>query len=241
MKKIIFALLALLAMCLPASDTIWEVKNPEESVWFSAFENRARVIEEKFGVKFDAKWKPKVEFARPESFPPTVETPLAGRYIFATQSFLVSPRWKSDVRIALIDHELGHALADQVSRRIGNGAWPGEWNGDVDQLEEMMARNFISEGIAEYFENIGKRHPKRTKGGYKNLPESWFDQELWRNIYRRYEGSYWIVQPILKRHGIHGLVYLMTHPFKYSLGGNVRGPALEYQKKAMEDLKKMTS
>ncbi|OGY89613.1 MAG: hypothetical protein A3B30_02160 [Candidatus Komeilibacteria bacterium RIFCSPLOWO2_01_FULL_52_15] len=208
------------------------VTNPDpatpEQRWQEAFTARICALEEKHGIAFDRGWVPQVTFDIPDHLHPMMRFQYGASYDPLTRGFMVSPFRREVADPRLIDHELGHALADQVSRRIGNGMWPDMKGWEDLSVDDRIGVNIISEGIGNYF---GGPDSNAEEGW---LPESSADL-TWMVRDFIYHGGHWLVEPIIKRYGERGIAYLVTHRFTFS-GGDVRTPAKEYQRKALEEL-----
>src|SRR3989338_6671650 len=147
-------------------------------------------LEERYHIAFDAGWAPFVQYEIPKAIPREEALDFEACYYPAEQSFFFHPRYvgisfesgaflkdtfpagdKSLLaRVAsAICHELGHAYADQVSRRMDLGMWPKEeWFPDTLGKEELLV-DMLSEGIAEYF----GRTFLRDRSEAEIMPEEW--------------------------------------------------------------------
>lgn len=175
--------------------------------------------------------------------PLTIEAPIP------FEEFLVDVPYpwfskKHYVLRSIVDHELGHAYADMVSRELGNGPWPN-WNRDgyaKDPFRHIASR-IISEGIGSYFERASVIHkgdsvspdmrlgPMRgvyvlRNGGYLVTPNG---QDF---IYGK---GYWLVKPILDIDVRRGVEYIITHPFVITKAKFVES-AEAYQAQALRAL-----
>ncbi len=160
-------------------------------------------------------------------------------FYLGERAFLGSPKLsKSPFFVVLLDHELGHVLADHISRRIGNGVWPNHAELWISSWDTICGTRIVAEGIAGFF-GYSTTEYKREKAE-KSLPvES--DVEYWRSDESTesfYAGGYWLVEPILRNFGEKGIEYLVTHPFDFA-DGRARQAAKEYQKKALVELGKL--
>lgn len=98
----------------------------------------------------------------------------------------------------VLEHELGHFYADQLSERIGLGDFP-------DHSVFNPGVKLVSEGIAEYFrrkgtkdEHTSQKFPKRQVG--KDFPM------VYKDI------GYPLVKPIIDQFSKAGIAYLIQHP-----------------------------
>ena len=152
------------------------------------------------------------------------------------KAFSEDQEWSYDREfVTLLDHELGHVYADQVSRRIGNGSWPPA----TRTWGKHCGMSTMSEGIGQFF---GYFPIDGGKKGMESFPEKmsifgWYRNygSNRRNVFPI--GGYALVAPILERFGQKGLEYLLTHPVDFK-GGRMREIATEYLKKAFKELEK---
>lgn len=237
-----------------SAETAKTFSSPEESLRQAA-SDRMDYLEGRYGIKFDRKVLKGIFFGIPSEDDPTTRAeyvPSEGSiymhlgYIFRfTQNrvFLGECAFKGDPQLNrdpallfLLDHELGHALADQVSRRIGNGIWPPMDEYSKFGRYKRYGRRIISEGIAGFF-SYSAWELRKSKGE-NSLPEE-SDLDYWRSDEAQgafYDGGYWLVKPILEEFGEKGLGYLMIHPVEFP-DGNARKAAKEYQKRALAELR----
>lgn len=228
----------------------------EEAVFSKALQIRAQELEKLSGFKFDKNTKPKTEFewilGRTGS---AARLLIVAEYESETQTiYFVSRliaettvRHKTLLKLAnpavisedgelgeLFDHELGHLLMDQVSRRNKLGPWFTAKRFLGKELAEQLGINIVSEGTAMYFQRI--RHSNFSK-----LSEAVFPADLdqWRYYSFTavaYEGGFWLVRDVLKKHGERGLAWLIAHPFLAT--DNMREAAVLYRKTALHELEK---
>lgn len=167
----------------------------------------------------------------------TLQLTRVGFYL-GERAFLGVPRLsKNPFIVVLLDHELGHALADHVSRRIGNGIWPNHEKLRKSAWHTICGTRVVSEGIGEFFGYSVTDYKKKKNG--RNLPVH-SDIQYWNSdgsMEGSYTGGYWLVEPILKKYGERGLEYLVTHPLDFP-DGKTRQAAKEYQKKALAELER---
>lgn len=239
--KLLVLVLFLLA---PISSLGEEVSDQDALNWHNAFVERARVMEEEYGIEFDVAWKPVIAFEIPSDIPPAFRYDFSARYNFDTETITIAPKLKQQVKINIVDHELGHALVDQLSRRIGNRMWPGpendpnvEWDGNKRKSKwvAQMGLSIICEGLGSYFEFHGKPpYSGEEELGYNWLPESYGDLR-WQATDVQYLGGYWLIAPIVRKYGEEGIIYLIKNPFSFE-DGNAQKAAFEYQRKALKKL-----
>ncbi len=226
-----------------------------------AFEARMAVMERTYGIKFDQNWKPFVEFEIPKVVHPALEgLTFAAHYDQVRQSFVLNPthfeRVERNPRLLdfclineldtsnphvslelrnVITHELAHALADQLSRRLGYGKFPGVGYGSGDHQSEIAA-DMLCEGIARYVERDG---PEDVSPSVELIPvvfseASWADKAV--RINTMYDGGHWLVYPIIKRFGLRvSLQYFFGHPFRLA-SDQLRAEAIAYQQRALREL-----
>ena len=231
-------ILLFFATILPAQCFAGQTANDtNQERWQRAFVLRIGVIEEKHGIKFDDQWKPTLVFEIPGDIPPQLRSKFGAQYVPESQSFMVSPAAEREMIPSLIDHELGHALADQISQRTGNGMWPDVEGFARLEWDTRVGINVISEGIGTYFEYQGNApYPKDDAEGDAWLPEGEGDPS-WRDRDYLYNGGRWLVAPIIRKFGERGIQYLVTHPLRFKDAG-LRTAAREYQRLALEQLAK---
>jgi hypothetical protein len=164
---------------------------------------------------------------------------LEARDNFCKQAFRGTPGLNRNAKlIRLLDHELGHILADHVSRRIGNGIWRDRRTFKLIPLHRINGSKVLSEGIAEFFGHDPLEF-KRSRGA-NFLPVGYNEDSFWltnQGVECAYAGGYWLVAPVLRNFGERGVAYLVTHPLD-SPDSNLRRAAVEYQKKALAELGK---
>lgn len=212
-----------------------EVPDEDQLNWQKAFAEEVVVMEKRYGIKFDADWKPLVAFRIPDDIPSQSRADFSAQYVPETQSFVIAPTRRGTVDISVVKHELGHAITDQISRRIGKGMWPDVSKNPELEFDMIVGRAVISEGIGSYFQyKDDPYYPKDAKGGEEWLPQS-FGDFLWRNKDFPYHGGHWLVAPIINKCGERGITYLLKHPLRFQ-NDDVRTAALEYQRVALKKL-----
>ncbi len=241
MKKILlitFSVLSFDVMIAQKTYTPLPTALSTEEIWGSAFQVRRMLIEEKTGIKFDTAWIPRMQFGIPSYI--TNRLKFGGCYAKATQSFWMpfsyyneppDSVFKSPRILMAIDHELGHALADQICRRKNFFAWPPDTVSSTN--EDTIAGKILSEGVGEYF---GRLFTPDTIADSEWLPGG--SSSLCRSMPKwEYYGGYWLVKPIIDQFGEKGIAYISSHTFSYE-GNRIRQAGYEYQKKAIETLSK---
>ena len=234
MNKMLLALFLGFCMIATAQGQTTSSGREEEALECLMIE-RMKVIEQLHGIKFDNDWKPSVRLEFPDDLLPQKKSGYYASYLADTQSFLFSPMQKYLENIHVMDHELGHALMDQVSRRSGNGPWPNIECINTLSEKEQISLMIIDEGVGAYFEYQGQpRYKDEDTNGFYWLPDGPEDF-AWKDPDFKYNGGRWIVAPIIKQYGERGIVYLITHPMVYHYD-QVRTGAVAYQAKALKDL-----
>jgi len=246
---------AVAQLAAPPSDSSHGI-DTAAATWATAFALREHVLEHRYGILFDAFWVPRVTFGTPAFTERSQAMYSDAWYEPSTQSFLLNPSLRSEpvdlARIAcdtvvgeaflsqryklreLVDHELGHVLSDQLSRRFGYGAFMSMAEWDALPWDEKVGKKILVEGIATYFGNtsVAREWPDLRA----LLPQSRTDY-VWQccDQWIIYDGGQWLVRPILERFGERGLGYLLGHPFTF-LDGDVHTAAIEYQSQALKEL-----
>jgi hypothetical protein len=201
---------------------------------------RMAIIEELHCIEFDDNWKPLVSFGFPDDLTISEKSDWDACYLPETQSFLFAPKHRYGKKSSLVDHELGHALMDQVSRRFGNRPWPDYECVMYMNTKERISVKIRTEGVGAYFEYGGQPPYKdEEEYGFNWLP-SGPEDPAWNSNQFTYLGGRWIVAPIIKQYGERGLVYLITHPIKYHYD-NLREGAKVYREKALKELAETAS
>ena len=196
---------------------------------------RATELEKITGFKFDKGWKPNIDLEHNVS--PDPRRQVDGRYepetgkilfpIYITYGLNVRHKNPGAVRLMdpkviaddisfgkLADHELGHVLGDQVSRRAGLGIWFTSNYVDTLSAKQQLGLKLVSEGVAEYFEH------------FRELKNESSSNSL--------TGSLWLVSDILTKFGERGLVWLIANPFVPT--DNIEHEAAAYRAKALTEL-----
>jgi hypothetical protein len=130
------------------------------------------------------------------------------------------------------DHELGHALADQVSRRNGLGPWytpDAFWNLPYDH---RLGLTIVSEGTAGFIGHHGR--PVGDNSGW--FPASDDERRIANGELLVYTGGEWAVSDILRLHGERGLVWLISHPLVLPEYGDMRAVVVAYRTRALAEL-----
>lgn len=258
MKKILTVTLLIGLLCIPIltkpeknySYFMFFDQNDSTKIrWENAFLYRMRMMEEKSGMKFEDGWVPKVQFGRPDYISNLAEFATCydqeNELFWITKSFKVyyhipnsidSMQYLSKGVKGIIDHELGHALADQISRRHNGFMWP-DINAWVNQTDvEKYVVHVLTEGVGEYFEHLMSSDTSDTSSSSEWLPDG-PNSLVWAYDRWPYDGGYFIVKPIIDKFGEKGILYISTHTFSYK-DKDVRSAGIEYQKNALLELSK---
>lgn len=210
-----------------------------EDQWEKAFCLLIKVLEKRFGVPFDTTWYPRVSFVYGQHY--------AAQYSQTSHSFTIT-HWYQAVVIPMSDsvtketsfaaslmcHELGHALAEQISYRVTCKPWPDTMVWKYGTERQKMVQKILSEGVSEYFGNLVVRD---TMDKIYWLPTK-KKHCLWTpgTSEWMYHGGYWTVKPILDRFGQQGLIYVITNTTFPRKSYNLRRGALRYQRRALKKL-----
>ncbi len=126
--------------------------------------------------------------------------------------------------LPVIRHELAHALAHQMSIRLGQGQWPPVSEVIPEYLSEgsdvLIGYAMLSEGIARVFERFGEDttyncdFDNYDPGENVYIPKkmddlSWKYSGMLTGII--YEGGYCLAKPILEIDTQKGIEYMITH------------------------------
>jgi len=219
-----------------------------KKVWEKVMYFRMKKIEEKTGLKFAENFFPQIQFGLPDII---ADSKNAGAcYYQKTHSFWIKENNKTLCWAELVgdsaildsnlqrifDHELGHALVDQISHRVNGHVWPDSslqmWNSL--SYSDRLGRILLAEGTAEYFNRVLSGD---TFMYAEILPNSG-DELSFSNSFMwswRYYGGYWLVRPIIDKYGENGIVYITNHPLKIK-ENRIRDACIVYQKKALKVL-----
>jgi hypothetical protein len=211
-----------------------------EEKWEQLMLSKMKILEKKFGVPFENGWSPRVSF--------TVEEEYAAQYERRTHSFKVtfwyqwlslstgdSLNWKDSIIINLLGHELGHALAEQISYRVRCAHWPDTVIWQSGPERKRMVQKILSEGVGNYFGSLLIRDtcdqmywlPKKKRNCTWNIENDWM-----------YHAGLWVVKPILDTYGERGLLYVMNNTAFPGKSFNLRKAGKKYQKSALRELSK---
>ena len=199
--------------------------------------SRVRHIEKLVGVSFDGggpvvKAVPMVDWYYAQYEPKSTAILVNAKHVsFTGDRISISKDFKpnsiSQSLEATLDHELGHMLTDQLSRRIGNGAWPPS----DDQMArmswgEIVGMKTTSEGIATW---IGLSGKCPTGASSASLASA-------KSVEAFYAGGCWMVGDILAAYQERGLRYLILHPFTPGRNDDLPKAAAEYRAQARDAL-----
>lgn len=212
---------------------------------------RSQRLEERTGFRFDRDWAPKVSLEwslgegvngldgtyRPETqtvyFPIRVWNELAARHK-PSLGCLNADTAAADAEIAeLIDHELGHELMDQVSRRNGLGPWFTEARFNASTEAERFGLDILSEGTAQFFQRVDFPHNDSALSE-RAFPATREERRIYTYRLVAFEGGYWMVRDVLSQYGERGLIWLMSHPLV--AGDDMRASAVAYRDRALQEL-----
>jgi hypothetical protein len=199
--------------------------------------SRIRRIEKLVGVSFDGgnpdiRAVPMVDWYYAQYEPNTAailvnakDVSFEGNRVSVSQHFKASSISKS--LEGTLDHELGHMLTDQLSRRIGNGAWPPSQDKMVRMSwAEVVGIKTTSEGIATWI-GLGGKCPEGASAASLASIQS---------VEALYAGGCWMVGDILAGYHERGLRYLITHPFMPERSDALPAAAADYRAKATDAL-----
>lgn len=207
--------------------------------WEFFIASRMVKMEELAHVRYIWNSEPKLYFGIPDYI--QNQSSFGACYNLSDGSIWVTPAYKNEslheaynsidhIVTRLIDHELVHMYANQMSLRILKRIWP-----DTILLttSENFCRNMLSEGVAVYYTNLARGD---TANSIEWLPTSssdiiWLDS---KSII--YQGGYYLVKPILDKFGERGLLYIIQNKLDYE-DGDVRTAVAKYQKLARKRLR----
>jgi hypothetical protein len=223
----------------------------DETIFSKTIFLRAKNLEEKTGFRFDKNWEPKVclEWSlgtttngsnaiykadtQTTYFPVRILYELTARHKGSSDSLNAETAASDDELAEIIDHELGHELMDQVSRRNGLGAWFTEKRFNASTDAQKLGLDIVSEGTAQYFQRVN--FPRDDSDlSELTFPATAEQQKYYTYRMIAYDGGYWIVRDVLSKHGERGLIWLMRHPFV--AGYDMRAAAATYRELALKDL-----
>lgn len=256
MRFNLLAPLFLFAFLASAEDRAAKV--PEREMLCRAIADRMDYLEVKHSVVFNRGAFQRIEFGIPATTNQTfwavyisddssiyLKADLVSRFEDARiesgeLAFSGPPRKDLDFPLlALLDHELGHHLADTISRRVGNGPFPNTAEYRKFKWHELAGHKFISEGIAGFFGYCPSNYRKSVAKSVKDFPvdsdEKYWNSDRAKDLLRA--GGYWLVYPIIRNYGERGIAYLVTHPLDFP-DGKARKAAVEYQREALRELKR---
>lgn len=251
-----------LAFGVLAIGTVFSGDDGDELISYrEAVEFRMHAVEEHLGVQFEPGWFPGIFFSLPEYYDTSAYSRknVFAHYSVDAEAIFLNPKyfdstkplfrkdfvrkgavygedtsWSATVRTTL-DHELGHALADGLSRRMGFGPWP-PFRKDRESWDgwQIVGNDILMEGVGEFFGNlsVGKRDISLSF-----LPDTLYHFGFWivlRGLLA-YSGGYALVSPILDEFGRVGLVYLIRNRLVIE-DGLLRRSAEKYQERAFEVL-----
>lgn len=157
-------------------------------------------------------------------------------YVPTLGKILVHPKFEQTLGTAAVDsavsiairHELGHAYADAIGKKLGFTRWPPK----IKDPPQFMAAGFdsiigyvmLNEGIGRTFERLGKPYANDcdfdnyVEGTNVYLPTGrddriWLNADILLQIF--YEGGYCVVNPIISRNPQAGIEYLLTHKLTF--------------------------
>jgi hypothetical protein len=220
---------------------------------------RMPFIEKRLGALFDTAWIPRVSFEKPAYFDSATWVNAAAHYSVDSQAFNFKAFFSAapitwddfgreivrdtNVRTIgayvreVVDHELGHALADQFSRRIGNGPWPPPFSERKGwDLKTRVGYALLYEGVAEYCGSLSVGESEEQFG----MPPDTLTEKVESPLFVGfviYGGGHWLVKPILDAYKAEGLRYIVTHPLVIGDSSRFRRTVEKYQRDALETLK----
>ena len=225
----------------------------EETVLAKAFAIRAAKLEKATGISLGPEWNPRVDIEWSIATE-SGERNISARYDPEKQMFLFPmsiiaemtirhdkiPLSQLDPIVAaddalfniIADHEIGHAIADVVSRRLHAGPFYTVERFNNQTKEGQWGLNIVSEGIGTYFERL--LHDKNDVLSPFALPASFEQLQTYNFDIIAFQGGYWLVEEILDKYRERGLGWLVSHPF--IPGENMRQDAIRYRESALTAL-----
>lgn len=251
----VLRVLVILALAFLSSDAhaIIAEKSALLAKWEHAFSARMKVLTKHHSVSF-GECAPRVRFGLPDDSPSEMKNSVLAMYDPTSRTFhinhmtvgreipatiaentrLEQPRRSTLTNATareIIDHELAHCLADEISRTSGE-SWYSPARFSAMSKFEWWGNYILSEGIAMYFEATSTG---ATVGSAGLFPDS-YHHIAWSHPDMLYVLGEWIVHPIIKHHGERGIRYLVTTPFTFPQDYNVRSAAFLYQATALRAL-----
>lgn len=246
MKVLLFVLLMLCFVpSSPAQTTKTSTLADEEKVLSEALAIRAKVVEKVCGIRFT--FMPQARLERfsvqginavgmydTESTDCLFQIDLWYKINVEFKSSLskLNPDDVADYEYfqKIADHELGHALLDQVSRRSGNGPFFTKERFYSSSNDEALGLDVITEGVATWVED--KTHNSQTKASELYFPEN-SSQEFYTYETIAFNGGFWLVDDILNTYGEKGLIWIASHPLVLRTNKSIRADAISYRNQAL--------
>lgn len=249
----VMAIILLATFCFPANAR--ESSAREETLILHASMVRIKAMEKASGIKF----KKVVPIKLDDCINPDNGEKLVGRYDPVIETIFISfDVWDSVLKQlnkpldkisfqelaqnkrfqAIIDHELGHALMDQASRRAGKGSWITQKEINKLNSSRKTGVDVLSEGVAEWFTALSNpRFPQLTS---ESFPKNYQEATLYFRVTISYDGGHWMVRDILNRYGEKGLVWMIANPPSFDTS-YMRRDAVAYRENALLELSKSLS
>lgn len=223
----------------------------DEAMFSKTILLRAQKLEEKTSFRFNKNWVPKVRLewslgtgtngsnaiykaeTQTTYFPIRILYELTARHKGWQDSLSAETAAEDNELAEIMDHELGHELMDQVSRRNGLGPWFTEKRFNASTDGERLGLDILSEGTAQYFQRVNFPREDSDLSEF-TFPATVEQQKYYTYRMIAYDGGYWIVRDVLKKHGERGLIWFMHHPFV--AGYDMRTVAVTYRDRALKDL-----
>jgi hypothetical protein len=246
--------LVIFIACLWSVTTACRAQDEESATRFRALLSASvEYLERTHGIAFEKRWSPTVVFGMPEPFQMSESQTFEACYEPGTERFFFVPRYaemeaspddfkkdtlfgKSDTSLLaaarfVVCHELGHAYADQVSRRMGLGQWPLDEFGDT---KSGLLVDMLAEGVGEYFGKSIMSDKTEIEMFVEDLERDDFSPAEYERA--AYDGGYWLVRPIFETFGVEkGTEYMVSHPIPL-VENSIRQSAYAYWETAFREL-----
>ena len=227
-------------------------REEEEAVLTEVLKIRGRKLEKASGISFGKTWviRADLEYSVGDGYRGQVDAQYVAEgqmVVFPIRkTYELNVKYKTPVRLldpvliaddpefgALVDHELGHALSDIISRRAGLGPFF-----TVEQFNKLsrdrgMGVNITAEGIGMYFQRL--LHPVDETLSPLAFPASVEQDSQYTYEIVVFQGGAWLMKDIIAKYGERGIVWVLAHPL-VAPTDNMRSVAEAYRSKALTEL-----